>query len=116
MKLLRLYPIVYLLANFFPLINRIQNASSSGRHDNPVFVLTLLHALTNPLQGALNALVYGCDKETLSKLTWTHIKSAVMQLGKHSVIKEYPAETTVLVNSSPHTNDDDDDSDRLLEN
>ncbi|XP_062521380.1 cyclic AMP receptor-like protein A [Corticium candelabrum] len=89
-KQLRLYPLAYFVANLFPLVNRIQNAASSGTHDNPIFTLALLHALTAPLQGLLNAVAYAFDKETRSKLTWMHIKSAVMQLCKQSVVKEYP--------------------------
>ena len=42
----------YLLISFFPLINRIQNASSP---DEPVFALYLIHSIMSPLQGFLNA-------------------------------------------------------------
>ena len=50
---------------------RIQNAVNPG---NPVFALVLLHALSSPLVGAVNAVVYGLDAETRSRLSWTQIK------------------------------------------
>ncbi|XP_065840851.1 cyclic AMP receptor-like protein A [Oscarella lobularis] len=76
-KPLRIYPFVYLALNVFPLINRIQNAASKGDKDNPIFALALLHALSSPLQGALNAIVFGLDKETVSKLNWVQFKAAL---------------------------------------
>lgn len=61
-------------------LHRLQNAfSKSG---DPVFVLTLLHAASSPLQGFVNAVVYGMDPETRSRLTWLQIK--VRSLMKHS--------------------------------
>jgi len=72
---LKFYPVVYLLISFFPLINRIQNASSP---DEPVFALYLIHSIMSPLQGFLNAGVYAantdaafwkqCNKENFAKM------------------------------------------------
>jgi hypothetical protein len=50
---------------------RIQNAINPH---SPVFTLVLLHAISTPIQGAINAVVFGLDKETTSKLTPTQIK------------------------------------------
>uniref|UniRef100_K1PUK6 G protein-coupled receptor GPR1/2/3 C-terminal domain-containing protein n=1 Tax=Magallana gigas TaxID=29159 RepID=K1PUK6_MAGGI len=87
-KSLRAYPFIYLAASIFPLINRIQNAAAP---DDPVFALVILAALTAPLHGAMNAIVFGMDRETLRKLTPTQIKMAFLS---HSVnpgkVREYP--------------------------
>nr|XP_006816465.1 PREDICTED: cyclic AMP receptor-like protein A-like isoform X2 [Saccoglossus kowalevskii] len=86
-KPLLVYPFIYLIISIFPLINRIQNAIS---HD-PIFAFVLLHALTSPLQGAINAIVYGLDKETRSRLTWTQIKVAMQtKSSDRALIREYP--------------------------
>lgn len=45
---------------------RIQNAFAPHNH---VFALVVLACLSAPLHGALNALVFGMDRETLKKLT-----------------------------------------------
>ncbi|XP_077988029.1 cyclic AMP receptor-like protein A isoform X2 [Glandiceps talaboti] len=102
-KPLLVYPFIYLLISIFPLINRIQNAVS---HNNPIFVLVLLHALTSPLQGAINAIVYGLDKETRSRLTWTQIKVALQTKSTdRALIREYPLGvscTTALLPTSSY--------------
>ncbi|XP_071798279.1 cyclic AMP receptor-like protein A isoform X1 [Asterias amurensis] len=85
---LQAYPFIYLALSVFPLINRIQNAAKPGQ---PVFALVILHALTSPLQGLVNAVVYGMDRETRSRLTWMQIKSNfINRLTKDTQIKEYP--------------------------
>ncbi|XP_064638750.1 cyclic AMP receptor-like protein A isoform X2 [Lineus longissimus] len=93
-KPLRAYPFVYLSLSIFPLVNRIQNAINPH---NPVFPLVLLHAMSTPLQGAINAVVFGLDKETTSKLTPTQIKLAFQKHreASQSTIREYPAEESV---------------------
>ncbi len=68
---LQAYPFIYLALSVFLLINRIQNAVKPGQ---PVFALVILHALSSPLQGLVNAVVYGMDRETRSRLTWMQIK------------------------------------------
>ncbi|XP_070537843.1 cyclic AMP receptor-like protein A isoform X2 [Ptychodera flava] len=84
------YPFIYLIISIFPLINRIQNAVSN----DPIFALVILHALTSPLQGAVNAIVYGLDKETRSRLTWTQIKMALQRrYSEPARIQEYLPET-----------------------
>ncbi|CAE1269103.1 GCR1 [Acanthosepion pharaonis] len=70
-KPLRGYPFVYLAVSIFPLIYRIQNAVSTG---NPVFTLVLLASISSPLHGALNAIVFGMDRNIFEQLTPTRIK------------------------------------------
>jgi len=56
---LSLYILAAVLANFPALVNRIQNLIDPNR---PIFVLFVLHALCNPLQGFVNAIVYSLSK------------------------------------------------------
>jgi hypothetical protein len=53
-KPLKWYPLVYLFCFIFGLINRVQNSRFPNK---PVFTLYLLHSLTYPLVGGLNAVV-----------------------------------------------------------
>ncbi|CAH1780902.1 unnamed protein product [Owenia fusiformis] len=86
-KPLKGYPFVYLAVSLFPLIDRIQNAFNP----EPVFALMLLHVISSPLHGALNAIVFGMDKETMSKLTPSQIKVAVLnRTAGAALIREYP--------------------------
>ncbi|XP_020611057.1 cyclic AMP receptor-like protein A [Orbicella faveolata] len=87
-KPLMWYPVVYLLTTICPLIHRIQDAASS--EDN--FTLLLLQVLSSPLVGVLNAIVFGMDKETLSRLNWSHMKVAFMQhsASEKRLVREYP--------------------------
>lgn len=64
------YPIVYLLVSVFPLVNRIQN----GIADEPSFAIVVLHAISSPLQGALNAVVFALSKDVLSRLRLSQLK------------------------------------------
>ncbi|XP_066267695.1 cyclic AMP receptor-like protein A [Branchiostoma lanceolatum] len=88
-KPLRAYPFIYLALSIFPLVHRIQNAISP---DNTVFALVVLHALTSPLQGMVNAIVYGLDRETIVRLTPTSIKLAIQShFNQPTLISEYPS-------------------------
>ncbi|OWF39216.1 cyclic AMP receptor-like protein A [Mizuhopecten yessoensis] len=92
---LRFYPLVYLLINIIPLINRIQNAI---HEDKPVFALILGQCITAPLQGAINAMIFGADKDTISQLTWSGIKMAFQsRFKKKALIKEYVIEEEITV-------------------
>jgi hypothetical protein len=53
-KPLRYYPLVFMAANVFPLINRIQNAAAGGSRDDPSFPISLLAILSVPMQGYLS--------------------------------------------------------------
>ncbi|XP_005100358.1 cyclic AMP receptor-like protein A [Aplysia californica] len=87
-KPLRFYPFVYLAVSVFSLINRIQNAISPDYH---VFALVLLATMTSPLQGALNAIAFGIDKEILFKLRPSEILVAFKsKLAPGSTVQEYP--------------------------
>ncbi|XP_029648219.1 cyclic AMP receptor-like protein A [Octopus sinensis] len=87
-KPLRGYPFVYLAVSIFPLVNRIQNAISSG---NPVFTLVLLASISSPLHGALNAIVFGMDRSIFQQLTPSQIKVAVQShFYRGQEIREYP--------------------------
>ncbi|XP_060069964.1 cyclic AMP receptor-like protein A [Ylistrum balloti] len=92
---LRFYPLVYLVINIIPLINRIQNAI---HEDKPVFGLILGQSITAPLQGALNAMIFGADKETISQLTWPGIKMAFQsRFRRKALIREYVIEEDITV-------------------
>ncbi|XP_033118237.1 cyclic AMP receptor-like protein A isoform X2 [Anneissia japonica] len=96
-KPLKAYPFIYLVLSIFPLINRIQNAANP---DNPVFGLVLLHAICSPLQGVFNAIAYGLDKETISRLSWPQINNAFKsKFSSKAVIGEYNID-------DPSANDD----------
>lgn len=56
---LSLYVLAALLANFPALVNRIQNLVDPRK---PIFVLFVLHACFNPLQGLMNGIVYSLSK------------------------------------------------------
>lgn len=63
-KLLIWYPLIFLIINIFPFINRVCETLCNGE----VFELWMMHALFSPLQGGFIALVYAFDKETLRRL------------------------------------------------
>eukprot|EP00911_Craspedida_sp_UC1_P000204 UC1_evm1s154 len=85
---LRFYPLVYLLCSIFGLVNRIQNAASPG---TPIFALYLLHSLTAPMQGLLNALVYATSGGFWRQCTPSGIKRAAAKHGDGGGdTKEYP--------------------------
>jgi len=50
--------LIFAISKFPGLINRFQNIIS----DNAIFVLFLLQAIFNPLQGFANSIVYGMRK------------------------------------------------------
>ncbi|CAC5423333.1 GCR1 [Mytilus coruscus] len=86
-KPLTAYPFVYIAVSIFPLINRIQNAVAPN---SPVFALVVLQALSSPLQGAVNAVVYGLDRETFSRLTPSQLKIAIQRkFQREEGIQEY---------------------------
>ncbi|XP_069103712.1 cyclic AMP receptor-like protein A isoform X2 [Argopecten irradians] len=92
-KPLRAYPCIYLAVSIFPLINRIQNAISP---EYPVFPLMVLAALSSPIHGAVNAIVFGLDRETFSRLTPSQIKVAFLKrISRGSGIQEYHHEEEV---------------------
>lgn len=53
------------------LFTRIQNAVNS---QHQIFWLTLLHVLSISLLGAINAIVFGLNKQTMNDLKWKNFK------------------------------------------
>lgn len=94
-KPLMWYPVVYLLTTIFPLIHRIYNAVEK----EPNFTLLLLQIIFDPLVGVLNAVVFGMDKETLSRLNFTEIKVALIQhtRARRPLVREYPVGGTIEI-------------------
>ena len=78
------FPLIYLLSNLFPLINRIQNTISS----DPVITLWIITAVTFPLQGVFIALAFILDPDTFKRLKWPEFKAAVKRLWQEDM-KEY---------------------------
>ena len=87
-KVLKAYPFIYLLLSIFPLILRIHNAFTEEGDD--IYALWVLTVLSAPMQGAINAVVFGLDPDTRKKLTWAHIQLAWASHFQGSGIREYP--------------------------
>ncbi|KAK3697933.1 hypothetical protein QZH41_013013, partial [Actinostola sp. cb2023] len=87
-KPLMAYPCIYLATSIFPLAHRVYQASTS----TPSFPLLLLHVISSPIVGALNAIVFGMDKETFSRLNWPQMKVAFAQhsRARKPLVREYP--------------------------
>lgn len=69
------YPFIYLVLSLAPFIHRVYNAVYS----DPSFVLILLHVISIPLTGLINAIAFGVNKETLNRLNWADMKVAFQQ-------------------------------------
>ncbi|KAI6649147.1 Cyclic AMP receptor-like protein A isoform X2 [Oopsacas minuta] len=74
-KPLILYPLVFLLLNVFPSINRIQNSIAS---DNPIFTLYILHSFSSSLLGLGCTFIFVINRETLKDLKWTNFKQTLL--------------------------------------
>lgn len=95
------YPTVYFVVCIFPLINRIYFSAT----DQPQLVLYVLHVLSAPLQGALTALVYALDRDTLKRLNWHNIKASFQYRNTDAVVREYPVGPESDSESRPFIND-----------
>eukprot|EP01121_Diplochlamys_sp_Union-15-3_P005251 TRINITY_DN1557_c0_g1_i3.p1 TRINITY_DN1557_c0_g1~~TRINITY_DN1557_c0_g1_i3.p1 ORF type:complete len:347 (-),score=23.07 TRINITY_DN1557_c0_g1_i3:33-1073(-) len=71
LRKLKAYPIVFLLVWLFPTINRIFNWVAQ----DVAFVLLLLSVLTSPLEGFLNAFVYGLHTDLRNKFKQVLIRN-----------------------------------------
>ena len=80
---LHLYIVVFVLVNFFSILNRIHGLVEI---DNPNFTLHLLQALVSPLQGFANAVIYGLNKAVVS-----HYKVACTDLCRCDRSKARPS-------------------------
>ena len=71
---------------FFATIYRIQNAASEDTM-HPEFALTLLHVISISLLGAVNALIFGMNRQTLKEFQWSNFK-VILQLKVLALKKE----------------------------
>jgi hypothetical protein len=85
---LKAYPFVYLVLSVIPLILRLHNAFTEEGDD--VFALWILTVICAPLQGAVNAVVFGLDPDTRNRLTLPQIRLAWASYTNSAVIREYP--------------------------
>lgn len=74
-KSLMAYPVIYFLLSLAPFIHRVYNIVSS----KPNFTLILLHVISIPLTGLINAFAFGWNKETLRRLNRDNFKVALQQ-------------------------------------
>ena len=78
-----IYPILYLLLNTFSFVSQIYRAINPH---SPSTVLPYLRVLTSPFRGAFIAVVFALDKDTRSKLSLAHFKSACrVWLGRYEL-------------------------------
>ena len=88
-KPLILYPLVFLLLNIFPSINRIQNAVAPKY---PIFALYLLHGFSSPILGLGCTFIFVINRETLKELQWHNFKQTLLTRFKpRGKIEEYDA-------------------------
>ena len=94
------FPIIFIIFNIFPLVNRIQNAISQ----TPILELWILHAVVSPLQGGFIALAYSLDPETRKRLNRADIAASLRNLLKQDQgrVKEYSALVTTEGIASPY--------------
>ena len=88
------YPLIYILINVVPLINRIDGLVDPN---NPKLIIWILTAILLPIQGGYIALAYTLlDPDTRKRLKPARFKAAIKEFcqksRKGSVIKEYPIE------------------------
>ena len=76
------YPLIFLVLNIFPLINRLYDASNAPPHPS----LWYLQAIFSPLQGGFIAVVYTLDKETRQRLSCAQLRGALTKAD----VAEYP--------------------------
>lgn len=75
------FPIAYIMILIFPSINRLRLAAgATDISQGAEFFFWFMHSITLTFHGALYALLFACDKQTLSRIRWTHIKVGDMTL------------------------------------
>ena len=110
-KPLKWYPLVYLLCAIFPFINRVQNWAQP---DKPQFWLFVMHSITYPLVGLLNALVYAMnmDEGFWKECTPGHLLRRMRQTDAGSkTVQEYNIQAISSLTDNDEDNDDSDDDD-----
>ena len=91
------YPLIFLVIELFPLVNRI-NELFSENQDLKVF--WWLHAIVVPLEGGVIALVYALDPETRKRLRWSIIKMYLIECFCHrGKIDDYDFESNGMTDS-----------------
>jgi len=105
-KPIRLYPVMFLCLQFFPLVNRIQNASDP---DDQVFALTLLHVISTCSTGFALSFVFAAntDRTIWNQCNRAGISRALMMRRKAGA-NEFPNSYTTGFVKSPIDDDDDD--------
>ncbi len=91
------YPIIFLLLQVFPTINRVAEAFGY-KHLEPLW---FLHAFFSPLQGGLMCIVYALDPETRAQLRKLTLRSLIHYGNFQDRVHEYPTE---LARSDSATN------------
>ena len=81
------YPLIFLVLNIFPLINRIYD---SFPDKDPELTLWYLQAIFSPLQGGFIAVAYTFDKETFRRLNCVNFRAAIWT--RSNTVTEYPAQ------------------------
>ena len=83
------YPVIFIITNIAPLIERIYGIFSTG--GDAYFVLSLLSSISFGIQGSIIMLAFTLDPETIKKLRWIEIKAAISRWrGKEEgAISEY---------------------------
>lgn len=71
---IRYYPLVYLVLEIAPVLNRLQNAADPT---DPVFALYLMQSLSSPLVGFANAIVYAMNSGLRDAIKVSTFKRAV---------------------------------------
>ena len=81
------YPIIFLVLNIFPFVNRIANIVES----DPILPLWILAALSIPFQGPVITIAFVIDPETRSLLTGRRLVGAVRNFWSDiGNVEEYP--------------------------
>ena len=71
---LRLYVLVFVFVRFWSIVDRMQNILG----DEPSFFLALLHSMFSPMQGIINALLYGCNYQLVRQCRYVSICKLVL--------------------------------------
>ncbi|PAA62472.1 hypothetical protein BOX15_Mlig013741g5 [Macrostomum lignano] len=84
------YPCIFLALNLLPFVNRINNAASA----EPSFVLYLLSAVSSPLIGTINFILFYVNPAVRKKVTRLAILQRLRTGGRQteSVVQEYNAD------------------------
>lgn len=91
------YPLIFLLIELFPLMNRLYELFSQNR--NTTF-FWWMHAIVVPLEGGVIALVYALDPETRRRLRWSIIKMYLIEcFTRKGNIDDYDFESNGMTDS-----------------